>query len=332
MHPRAAAASDVRAAWRGIRRFGGVIPAVAVALYLLSGFYVIKPGDIGVVRRFGRVRSPSVLPGIHYRIPWPVDRVDHVSVHAIRRMSIGFKIRDAEAGIPPLSSETQFLTGDANILDVRVVLQYVIRDPVKSLFSVEAPEWLVRKAGEAALASLLAGMPVDEVLTTGKLRLQDRVKARVQEMLDGYGSGFAIVGATLQDATPPSAVAPAFRSVASAREDRQREINEAHGMKNEVIPRARGRAERTVTVAGAEKAARSQRAAGDADRFLALAAEYEKAPRVTADRIYRERMEEILAGVNLYILGEREGAPSPVRLRIMKKPPAPPARSYAPGD
>jgi len=330
MNPRTAAASDAATAWRGVRRLGGAVPAAALALYLLSGFYVIKPGDIGVVRRFGRVRSPSVLPGMHYRIPWPVDRVDHVSVHAIRRMSVGFKIRDAAAGIPPLSSETQFLTGDANILDIRMVIQYVIRDPVKSLFSSEGPEWLVRRAGEAALASLLAGMPVDEVLTTGKLQLQQRVKTRVQEMLDGYGSGFTIVGASLQDATPPAEVAPAFRSVASAREDRQRAINEAHGMRNEAIPRARGEAERSVTVAGAEKASRARHAEGDADRFLSLAAEYEKAPRVTADRIYRERMEEILAGVNVYVVGNREGAPSPVRVRLMKKPAAPPA--FSPGD
>ena len=123
------ARGDITTVSRRLRWVWPAAVALLAALYLLSGFYVIKPEEIGVVRRFGKVVAPRVVSGIHYRCPWPVDRLDKVRVAEVRRMSVGFKFIDKATGIAPLPSEAQFLTGDTNIVNIQMIVQYIIADP-----------------------------------------------------------------------------------------------------------------------------------------------------------------------------------------------------------
>lgn len=304
------------------RRLRWVFPAacaVLPVLYLLSGFYVIKPEETGVIRRFGRVAGATAGSGMHYRLPWPMERLDKVRVQEVRRMSVGFKFLDRYAGIGPSPWEAEFLTGDTNIITIQMIVQYVVRDPVRFLFNVDGVQWLVRKAAEASLVEIIAGMEVDEVLTTGRAGIRDYVKKRVQEILDGCESGVQVCEVNLQELNPPPEVAPAFREVASAREDRQRRINEAQGYENEIIPRAEGEAERTIAAAEADKATRIAEARGDTQRFLSLLTEFEKAPDLTARRYYLERMEEIMARVRKYIAVGDARDPSPLAVRLLER-------------
>jgi membrane protease subunit HflK len=285
-------------------------------LYLLSGVYVVQPNEQGVVRRFGRLVNDQVMPGIHYHLPWPMEQVDRPKTLQVKVMSVGFRLVDKIKGIGPLPEETQMLTGDENIIDIQMIVQYRVRDPNSFLFAMEEPQWLVRKAAESCLTSIVGSMGVDQVLTTDKLIVEEKLKEQTQDILDRYGCGLQISGTYFQDIGPSEEVAYAFRDVTSAREDRNRLINEAYGYRNEKMPQVRGQAEQTVRQAEAYRTERINRAQGEADRFLSLLREYGRNRRVTEIRLYVETMEEILPLMRKYVL-ERDGERGVVNMRMI---------------
>jgi len=286
---------------------GRIAVLVFIGLYLASGLYVVQPDEQGVVTRFGRLVNDRVMPGMHYHLPWPFERVDRPKTTEVKIMSVGFRIVDKMRGLPPAKEETQMLTGDENIIDVQMMIQYRIVDPAGFLFGVEDPHWLVRKAAESVLTRVIGAMGVDDVLTTEKLAIQDIVREQTGEILDQCGCGLKVIGAYFQDISPPSEVSYAFRDVSSAREDKNRMVHEAQGYSNQALPLARGQAEEMIQQAEGYRAERIARARGDAERFLALLEEYEKQPQVTQTRLYVEAMEEILPRLRKYVVGQEEG-------------------------
>src|SRR2546425_8323407 len=219
-----------RAAW-----VGGLL-ALAVVGYLLSGIFTVAADEQAVVRRFGRVTA-RVGPGIHYRLPWPVDRVDVLKTTTVMKTGVGFQLPDGEAASV---SGMELLTGDTNIISIAVAIQFVIANPAAYLFEVEAPAALIGRVAESVLTETVIGMPVDEVLTTGRPAIQERVKAGTQAILDRYMSGIQLTSASIMTITLDSAVAHAFQDVASAGADRENKINEARTYANNVLPKARG--------------------------------------------------------------------------------------------
>ena len=187
------------------------------------------------------------------------------------------------------------LTGDENIVNVQFSVQYKIGDPVKYLFNVSAPTALVRNAAEAAMREVIGNSQIDSAITDGKLKIQSEATQLLQEILDRYGAGIQVIAVQLQDVHPPQEVIDAFKDVASAREDKSRIINEAEAYRNEILPKARGQAAAMRNQAEAYTATRVQTAQGEAARFDALRQEYEKAPKVTKQRLYYETAEDILA-------------------------------------
>lgn len=288
-----------------MRKIAKIALAVFIALYLLSGIYVVQPNERGVVLRFGKVVHDRVGPGIHYHYPYPFERVEKPNVTEIRRMSIGYKLKDSVRGIAPASEETQFLTGDENIINIRMLIQYIVKEPGAFLFNFIDPHWMVRKEGESALTGIVGATGVDGVLTTQKHIVQEKVKKKIQNALDLYGCGIDIQSVQLQEVSPPSEVAFAFKEVASAREDMNKMVNEAKGYRNNLIPTARGQAAKMRKAAEAYRTERINMAEGDAARFLSMLAEYRKAERLTSTRLYIEAMEEILPRLKKYIVDER---------------------------
>lgn len=299
--------SDMSAGLPKVRKLARLIALVAVAMYLLSGIYVVQPDERGVVKRFGRVVIANVQPGIHYRIPWPVDSVARPQVTAIKRMSVGYKIVDQLRGLRPDPRETQFVTGDENIIEVQLLIQYVVKDPARFLYATEEPHWLIRKVGESVLTEKIAVLGVDGLLTTAKIEVAAAVKARAQDVLDSYGAGMEIVAAHLQEVNPPREVADAFRDVASAREDRSRIIQEANGYANRVVPMARGEGERLVTAAEGYRTEKTKTAEGESHRFRATVSEYWKSPAAARQRLYLEVMEKVLSKVKKYVVDAESG-------------------------
>ena len=299
--------SDMSAGLPKVRRLARWIVLSAAVMYLLSGIYVVQPDERGVIKRLGRVIAADVQPGIHYRIPWPIDSVARPQVTAVKRMSIGYKIVDQLRGLTPEPRETQFVTGDENIIEVQLLVQYVVKDPARFLYAIEEPHWLVRKVGESVITEKIGVMGVDELLTTAKVEVAAAVKTRAQDVLDSYGAGVEIVAAHLQEINPPREVADAFRDVASAREDRSRIIQEANGYANRIVPMARGEAQQLVTAAEGYRTEKAKTAEGESHRFRATVAEYWKSPAAARQRLYLEVMEEVLSKVRKYVVDAESG-------------------------
>ena len=284
---------------------------VLFAVYLASGFYVVGPDQRAVVRRFGAV-ADQVGPGMHYRAPWPVDQVDIVKTTSVMKVGVGFVLPSGNAEMPP---GPELLTGDTNIVNVNLVLQFVIRDPREFLFQIKDTPAFIEAVAETVLTETIAGMPIDEVLTRGRVAVQERVKAQTQEVLDRRGSGVSIVSASIMAMTLDRSVAQAFQDVANAMSDREKMINEAHAYQNNLIPKARGDARTLLSEAEAYKQQRIAEAVGGAGRFLSLQKEYEKGPDITRTRLYLEAVEKILPRVRLYVIDSDKGR-VPLHLRM----------------
>lgn len=290
------------------------IPIVLVGLlgaYLATGFYVVAADERAVVRRFGAVVT-QIGPGMHYCVPWPVNRVDVVKTTSVMKVGVGFALLTGELEAP---SGMELLTGDTNILNTALVLQYVIRDPAEFLFQIEDTQAFIKAVGEQVLTETVVGMPIDEVLTRGRVAVQERVKAKTQEILDRRHSGIQIVSASIMTMTLDKAVAQAFQDVADAMADREKMINEARAYQSNLIPKARGEARTRLSEAEAYKQQRIAEAVGETSRFLALQKEYEKVPDVTRIRLYLEAMEKILPKVQLYVIDSDKGR-VPLHLRV----------------
>jgi len=278
---------------------------ILLIIYALTGIYIVQPDEVGVIRRFGRaVRVEG--PGLHYRLPWPIERVDKPKVHKIRRAEIGYY---TIPGIDPpeyrdIKKESHMLTGDENIISVWLTIQYKIKNAKDYLFNIRDPEKTVRNVAEASLRQAVGSENVDAVLTTGKARIQAKIEELLQKTLDKYKSGIQIRKVQLQDVHPPEEVQESFKDVASAKEDKSRLINEAEAYENEILPKARGTAAQMTQEAMAYRIRKINIAKGESERFLKILKEYRNARNITKLRLYIETLEKVLKPQNKYIIDQ----------------------------
>ncbi|MHC4432500.1 MAG: FtsH protease activity modulator HflK [Planctomycetota bacterium] len=284
---------------------------ILLALWFSSGIYIVRPGEQGVVRRFGKVARVTE-PGPHYKLPSPIERVDKPKIKQARRIEIGFETISPG---PPARyrfhpEESLMLTGDEQIIDAQIIVQYEIKDPADYLFNVrglEGPQGTIKDAAEVALRQVVGQRPIDDVLIKEKLQVEIDISTLLQEIVDGYESGIRVKEVKLQTVQPPKEVASAFSDVVSAKEDKEKLIQEAEGYKEDLIPKARGEARSMVLAAEAYKQEKVTRAQGDVEKFLAVLAEYEKAKEVTRKRLYLEAMEKVLPGIRKFIVDSGTG-------------------------
>lgn len=280
---------------RGGSGFGiGLIIAVVIALWLLSGFYVVQQGERGVVLRFGALHDVTSA-GLRWRFPYPVETVEIVDVEQVSVVEIGYRTNARGVGRSRVPREALMLTGDENIIDVEFAVQYRVKDAGNFLFNVREPEVTIAQATESAVREVVGRSTLDFALTEGRHRISQDARQLLQDILDRYRTGIEIQAMETQRAQPPDAVKPAFDDAVKAREDQQRLINEAQTYANDVIPRARGAAARLLEQAQAYRAGTIARAEGDARRFTQIATEYAKAPEVTRNRLYIEALEQVLS-------------------------------------
>ncbi len=275
-------------------------------LWFLSGFYIVGPGEVGVVQTFGR-ETARTESGLRYRLSWPFEQVTVVNVEQINRIEVGFR---SERGVTQrVPEEALMLTGDANIVEAQMIVQYRVADPSGPLFRLQNAEQALHAATQVALRTTVGSMPIEEVLTVGRAKAQDDTRVFVQRLLDTYESGLAITEVKLLVVDPPEAVKDAFHDVVRAREDRERLTNQAMGYQADIMPKARGTVQQLLREAEAYQEQRVLRAQGDASRFTQLLAEYLKAPAVTRERLYLETAERVFADVDKIIvekgIGER---------------------------
>tara|TARA_Y100001980_G_C14554518_1_gene341335 strand:+ start:3833 stop:4789 length:957 start_codon:yes stop_codon:yes gene_type:complete len=274
-----------------------------ILLWLATGIYIVGPDEVGVVRTFGKY-TRVVQSGLNWKFPAPIEVVNTPKVTEVKRIEIGFRtLKNGQ--YRQVEKESLMLTGDENIVDAEMIVQYKIKDPVAYLFRIVGPELTVREAAEASLRTVVGRNKIDETLTTGKFTIQEETKNQLQSILDNYNSGIHVVAVQLQDVSPPKEVIGAFKDVASAKEDKNRMINQAEGYRNDVIPKARGEGEAMIRDAEGFKESRIKRAEGDAVKFTTILKEYRKAKSITEKRLYLETMEKVLPDIEKIIVPDK---------------------------
>ena len=287
----------------------GIFPLVGIAivLWMLTGIYVVGPDEVGVVQTFGKY-SRAAQSGLNYHFPFPIEKVSTPKVTEVKRIEIGFRTVGKNQ-YQTISRESLMLTGDENIIDAEMIVQYRIKDPVAYTFNFIEPELTVRQASEASLRTVVGRNNIDEALTSGKFMIQEESKELIQNILDKYNTGILVVAVQLQDVSPPEQVIAAFKDVASAKEDKNRMVNQAEGYRNDIIPKARGEAQAQIREAEGYKEARIARAEGDVSKFNSVLKEYRKSKEVTEIRMFLETAEEILSNREKIIVPDgKEGS------------------------
>jgi membrane protease subunit HflK len=281
------------------RRLMRIVPVAVALVLLISAFFQIEPEEVGVVLRFGKyVRTAN--PGLNLRVP-VVERVLKVPIQ--RQLKDEFGFRTVRAGVRTqyaggsFLDESLMLTGDLNTLVVEWIVQYKIKDPVNFLFKVRSVQETFRDLSEAVMREVVGDHSVNEVLTVRRQQVEDQVTVALQELCDQYEMGIDVQVVVMQDINPPDPVKPSFNEVNQAIQEKERVINEAWSEYNQEIPRAAGEAKRTIEAAEGYAIERVNAATGDATRFLALHAEYAKAPEVTRRRLYLETLTDVLPRV-----------------------------------
>lgn len=272
-----------------------------LGLFILIGLrgliYSIGPDEVGVIQRFGKYIGLS-SPGLHAKIPFGIDRVTPIKVEKVFKEEYGFRTVDPGARTRYSSGnyqdESLMLTGDLNILDVRWIVQFKIKDPVKLLFATRSPEDNIHDISEVVMRRFVGDYSVDEALTTKREEIDDLAQQEIQRILDTYNVGVQIVTVKLLDVNPAEKVRPAFNEVNEAKQEKEKMINQAWEQYNKVIPKARGTAEKTIREAEGYATDKVNRAKGESSRFLATLAEYKKAPEITRKRLYLETLMQVL--------------------------------------
>jgi membrane protease subunit HflK len=275
------------------------------ALVLFSAVFTIQPEEVGIVLRFGKyIRTAE--PGLNFKLPAPMERVLKVPVQRQLKQEFGFQT--VEAGVKTRYSDRKFdaeslmLTGDLNVVVVEWIAQYRVADPYKYLFRVRNVTKTFRDMNEAVMRAVVGDRSVDEVITIGRLEIENQAKLMLQELCNQYETGIQVEQIVLRSVDPPDPVKPSFNEVNQAEQERERAINEARGEYNRVIPKARGEADQVIEQAEGYAIDRVNRAKGDASLFDEVYAAYRRAPEVTRRRIFLETMETIYPAMQRKIL------------------------------
>lgn len=294
-----------RQGWNPLGWVSWAIIVGIIIIYFLTGIYTVGPSEVGLVKRFGRYAA-TVNPGLHFHLPSPIESVVIVNVLEVRKEEIGFRTLSAAPNptYQEVKTEALMLTGDGNITQVEMIVQYRVKNPEQFAFNLIEPKSIVKQSAEAVLREQVATKTLDQTLTEQRDVIAADTMASLQEILDRYGAGVIVSNVQLQDVKPPSEVVSAFDDVNSARQDKERLINEAEEYSFDILPRARGQAQEIGNQAEGYKQERIKRAEGDVARFLEVLNKYELGTEVTKTRIYIETMEAILPEMGKIIIPE----------------------------
>jgi membrane protease subunit HflK len=270
-----------------------VIFLIVLAIWALSGIYIVDEGKRAVVLQFGAYKQTQ-KPGPHW-YPRFIQSVYVVDVDNVRSVELGLR-----------KDEALMLTQDENLVDIQFAVQYRVKNPEDYLFSVREPDITLREATESAVREVVGKSKMDFVLTGGRSEIAVRAQDLLQKILDDYKTGLQVTDLTMQNAQAPDQVQEAFADAVRAREDEQRLINEAEAYANDVLPRARGAAARIRAEAEAYRDQVVAKAEGEAARFLQVLTEYQKAPGVTRDRLYIDAMESVLGNSSKVLVDTKD--------------------------
>ena len=278
-----------RTLWRGL--LVAAVGAGYVVWWIATGYFELAPGEQAVVLRLGKQARTEEAPGWHLlHLPRPIETLDIVKTGTRHRIEFG----DVDAQQPDKLDESAMQTGDNNLVLVEFVVQYRVGRPFEALYRVTKDEDLLWDVAQAAMREVVGRDTADGVLVERKREIGLEAADLMQAMLDQYEAGLVIESVQIQDAQPPSALRAVFSDALAAGQDKNRQMNEAQGYANEVVPKARGEAAELEAGARAYRSSRVSEATGEAARFRAIAAEYKRSPQITRKRLYLETLEAVL--------------------------------------
>ncbi len=277
---------DARGAGIGM----GVIGAVIIFLWLVSGFFIVQEGQTGIVLTFGKY-SHSAQPGFNWRWPYPIQSHEAVNLSQVRTVEVGYRSNVRNK----LARESLMLTDDENIIDIQFAVQYRLKDASDWVFNNRDQEETVKQVAETAIREIVGKAKMDFVLYEGREKVAFDTSALMQQILDRYKTGVLVTNVTMQAVQPPEQVQAAFDDAVKAGQDRERQKNEGQAYANDVVPKARGAASRLLQESEGYRARVIANAEGEAARFSKVLVEYQKAPGVMRDRMYIDAMQQIFA-------------------------------------
>nr|WP_074643522.1 FtsH protease activity modulator HflK [Treponema bryantii] len=269
-----------------------------LGIAVIAGFssvYVVDETENAVITRFGKY-TQTVGSGLHFKLPFGIDKNYNVDIKTLRAEQFGFKTIKAGRNNEyknNISEESEMLTGDLNIVDVEWVIQYKVTDPKQWLFNVYEREQTIRDISRSVINTLVGDRAIFDVISSDRSTIQNLAQEQMNENFKALGLGINVTTVQFQNVVPPVEVQTAFEDVNKASQDMKRFINEGKEAYNAEIPRAQGEADRQIQVAEGYAAERVNMAKGDVARFNAVYEEYKRAPKATKERIYLETMAEI---------------------------------------
>ncbi|WP_016837136.1 MULTISPECIES: FtsH protease activity modulator HflK [Ureibacillus] len=288
---------------RALLTTGLAIISIIGIIAIFTTWYTVDESEQAVVITFGQATETITDAGLHFKLPWPVQKVEILSKETYS-LQFGYKTtKDGE--IVTKDSETKMITGDENIVLTDLVVQYKISDPVKYLFQSEDPKQLLHHATSSAIRSIIGSSTIDEALTDGRADIEQKTRDLLVSVMEDYDIGVTILAVKLQDVELPNAeVRAAFTAVTDARETKNTKINEAKKYENQKISEAQGEKDAIISRAEGEKIARIQQAEGDVALFNKLYNAYVGNREITRQRLVLETLEEVLPGAQIYIMND----------------------------
>ncbi|EXX91236.1 membrane protein [Paenibacillus darwinianus] len=276
--------------------------AVLIAVWIGSTvFYTVQEQEQAAILTFGKYTATQESSGLHFKLPYPVQRVVKVPANLTQKIQIGYR-EDDRGQVTPVEEEALMITGDENIVSADAVVEWKISNVRDYLYNIEDPELFMRNSASAAIRSVMGSTKLDFAITEGKTVIQTEVKTKLEEIQTRYQTGIQIIDLKFQDIEPPEGqVQQAFKEVTNAREEKNTKINQAQKYVNDRLPKARGEAQALIENAEAEKKSRILNAEGDVAKFNAVYNEYVKNPAVTADRLILETLERVLPNAKLIV-------------------------------
>lgn len=281
---------------------GLIFLILILGVLALTTWYTVDESEQAVILTFGKVEEGLTEPGLHFKLPWPIQSVEKLSKETFS-LQFGYEEKDGE--VKEFPSETKMITGDENIVLADLVVQWKITNPTQYLFNADNPEEILYDATSASLRSIIGSSKIDDALTSGKAEIEADVRDLLSELIDKYDIGISILAVKLQDVELPNdEVRKAFTNVTDARETMNTKINEARKYRNKRTNEALGEKDALISAAQGDKASRIETARGDVAVFNKLFVEYRKNPEITRQRLVLETLEQVLPNTEIYIMND----------------------------
>lgn len=301
---------------RTLMWIGLAIFTIVAVIVVTTSWYTVDESEQAVVVTFGQANDMITTPGLHFKLPWPIQNVEVVSKESY---SLVFGYSESKEGELNTNSDAKMITGDEKIVLTDLVVQWRIVDPKKYLFNAQDPKAILHSATSSAIRSVIGSSTIEQALTDGKAEIEASTRDLLVSLLEKYDIGISVLGVKLQDVELPNAeVRAAFTAVTDARETKNTKINEAEKYKNQKVSEANGEKHAIISRAEGEKIARIEQATGEVAVFNKLYEQYAGNKAITSERLVLETLETVLPNAQIYIMNDDSGTMTYLPLQTMQ--------------